>query len=780
MDGAIPFIPGTSPTNPGPLARFLPPVPEGVVTAWLSANVPRGAWVLDPFGAAPRLTIEAARAGYRVLVAANNPVARFLLELGANPPQERELRAALAELAASHKGEERIEPHIRALYQTECEKCKAIVMAEAFLWDRGAAAPFGRIYTCPSCGDSGEHPVNEADVARAMQSSSSSLHRARALERVAPRDDPDRSHAEEALETYLPRAVYALFTLINKLDSLPALHRPHLAALLLAAFDQANTLWQHPTARSRPRQLIVPARFRENNIWLALEEAVGLWAAPSASPLPFTLWPTQPPAQGGISLYEGRLKDLTKTLSQIKMQAVLAVLPRPNQAYWTLSALWAGWLWGRESSAALKSVLRRRRYDWAWHATALHAALSNLAQVLDVETPFLGLMGESEPGFLSAALISAAHSGFHLSGLALRADIGQAQILWKWRGITQPPGLVAEKEFTSQVQSLSQVAGQAYLRARGEPSSYTCLHAAALAALAQSYQISTAEENGPAETLGQVQSAFQQAFTFRGGFLRYGGSEHSLEVGQWWLRDEVGPYQAQMAEGVEPIDISKQIFPPLSDRVEIELVRFLQKKTGTTWKDLDVAVCQAFPGLFTPGHALLQACLDSYGEQDPPESGHWRLRMEDSPRARRADLAQMSELLVRIGETLGLAVELQPNSSRSDQVSLQQRVVWRGADGEAWYAFYLSASAVLGKYANGERYPSRYSLLVVPGGRAGLLAYKMRADPRLAKAFHQGWRFVKFRLIRRLAEDSRLTQETIDAQLALDPLSNSDPQMLLL
>ncbi|HKG54591.1 MAG TPA: hypothetical protein VKB04_10050, partial [Anaerolineales bacterium] len=55
------YIPGLSPVEPGPLARFTPPLEEGVVSAWLPLHTPAGSWVLDPFGFSPRLALEAAR-----------------------------------------------------------------------------------------------------------------------------------------------------------------------------------------------------------------------------------------------------------------------------------------------------------------------------------------------------------------------------------------------------------------------------------------------------------------------------------------------------------------------------------------------------------------------------------------------------------------------------------------------------------------------------------------------------------------------------------------------
>ncbi len=162
-----------------------------------------------------------------------------------------------------------------------------------------------------------ERPASAQDVARAGRFASGELHRARALERVTPLDDPDRGYVEEALAMYLPRSLYALVTLVNKLESFPPARRRCLAALLLAVFDQVNVLWPHPPARLRPRQLTTPPRFLEKNAWLALEAAIESWTSslsspePSSSgPIPLTIWPQLPPAAGGICIFEGRLKDL--------------------------------------------------------------------------------------------------------------------------------------------------------------------------------------------------------------------------------------------------------------------------------------------------------------------------------------------------------------------------------------------------------------------------------------------------------------------------------------
>ena len=103
-----------------------------------------GSWLLDPFGFSPWLPVEAARAGYRVLVTVNNPVTRFLLELQADPPAESDFKAALAELAASKRGDERLETHLQSLYITRCAQCGREIQASEFLWKAGEDAPYAR------------------------------------------------------------------------------------------------------------------------------------------------------------------------------------------------------------------------------------------------------------------------------------------------------------------------------------------------------------------------------------------------------------------------------------------------------------------------------------------------------------------------------------------------------------------------------------------------------------------------------------------------------------
>ncbi len=516
-----PFFSGSLPEAAGPLWRFLPPVPDGPAGAFLSTLKLPGAWVLDPFGASPRLVVEMARAGQRVLVAAGNPVSRFLLDLAAHPPKEADLRAALSDLAAARKEGQRLELHLQSMYLTRCINCGRELPAEAFVWE--GARQVERIYNC-SCGSGGEHPATPEDVERAAAwSRTETMHRSRALERVVALDDPDRPFAEEALNFYQPRAVYALDIIIHRLEALSASdeRRRCLTALVLWAADATNSLWPHLAERPRPKQLTFPGVFRENNAWLALESGIKAWASDNDR-LPLTLWPAEPPESGGICLFEGPFRALASELEEIPLKAVVGAIPRPNQAFWTLSALWSGWLWGRAAVAPFKAVLRRRRYDWQWHSEALRALFGSLSQSISPQTPFFALLAEAEPSFLSAVILAAQTAGLELGSLSVRGEQEALQIHWRKAEKPSHSKLPLDANFVRK--SMRET-----LNKQGKPVPYLRLHAAALAALAQKGMLRWSDDALPA-----LEKTIQQALTAH-EFIDL-ASRTNPENGSWALR----------------------------------------------------------------------------------------------------------------------------------------------------------------------------------------------------------------------------------------------------
>lgn len=754
---AQPYIPGLKPADPGPLSRFLPALEEGVISAWLSQqpfDTARGGtsnWLLDPFGFSPRLVLEAARSGFRVLVTANNPVTRFLLEMSAKPPAQTEFVAALADLGAVKKGEERLAAHLQSLYLTTCEKCDKQIQAQAFLWRKGESAPYARIYECQHCKDSGEKPVTDEDVERARKiAETDALHRSRAFEKVVALHDEDRFYAEEAISHYLPRPLYVLTTIINRLDNLnlTSERKRALTALLLLACDAGNTLWtaQRPAERPRPKQLSTPNQFREQNVWLMLERGLTLWSE-TGSPVACEAWPAKIPESGGILIFEGRLKGLADVVKkEIPIAAVIGSVPRPNQAFWTLSALWAGWLWGKDAVEPYKVALRRRRYDWAWNATALHATFNHLRDLLPDGVPFFGLLPEPEPAFLTSAFTAAEAAGFSLQSVALRTEHDPVQIIWK----NSPPA--KRKPGIEAGETLLRATIHDYLVERGEPASYFHIHAAGLIALTEAGGLKPPQVEFD-EALRKTNALFDLALKGDGRFIHYSGGE-SVDTGMWGLSPSTSAPStvAQGGEGRES----------LSDRVEMAIVNYLQKNPSVLYLEIEAELYPRFPGLLTPSKGLIYAVLNSYAEKD---SGSWRLRAEDLASARRDELKTMYALVETIGGRLGYATRREDKTLHWEENGLTTRT------------FQVMASALLGRALQNST-PAQRTVIVIPGGRAALAAYKEDRDPSLAAQMKKH-RLVKYRLLRSLLDMPILTRETFEEQIASDPVEKSAGQMMM-
>ena len=735
---AQPYIPGLKAADPGPLSRFIPPLEEGTISTWLSRHVSTGSWLLDPFGFAPQVAIEAARAGYRVLVTVNNPITKFLLEMAANPPSESDFNAALADLAVSKKGEERLENHLQSLYITTCEKCGHEVFAQAFLWRKDEDAPYARVYECKECGDAGERIVTPEDIERAKKiASTDTLHRSRAFERVASLDDEDRVYVEEAIQHYLPRPLYVLTTIINRLDSLnlTSERRRALIALILVACDSGNTLWDYPSERVRPKLLNIPNQFREHNLWMMLERGITLWTE-TASNVACEAWPNKIPESGGICIYEGRLKDLAHEVKkEIPISAVITALPRPNQAFWTLSALWAGWLWGRGAVEPYKIALRRRRYDWAWNATALNAVFAHLFDLLPLGTPFFGLLPEAEPAFLTTALTAADAAGFDLKSLALRTEHDPIQMVWE-------RGEQLHRESIEPKMDSIRSAVREHLSERGEPASYLHVHAAGLIALNEFHALKIKDQAFD-DALRKTQMTIETALRGDGELVHYSSGE-SVETGLWGLRGQ------SRAEN-------------LADRVEVAVVTFLQKNPDSIFLEIEDDLYPRFPGLLTPSKGMIYAVLNSYAEKN---GASWKLRTEDFSSARREELNKMAALIDSIGKRLKYKTRWQ------DKI-----LIWE-EKGKVIRVFSVLASALVGRAIAEISYPPEQTLLVIPGGRAALVAYKTQRDPALAEKL-KSYRLVKYRLLRALAEVPILTRETFEEQIASDPVEQIKGQMMM-
>ncbi len=779
MFNALAYLPGRTLASTPLLSRYLPSTPAGITQTWLAQHCQPGDWVLDPFGISPHQVIEIAHAGYRVLTTVNNPIDRFLLELYAHPPKEEALRASLADLASSFKDRERLEPHIRSLYQTHCPECGAETEAHYFIWDKAANIPILKFISCHACSTTGEKPTSSLDINKAKQFTTTSPYIFRALERVAPLYDPDRPYVQEALQTYTPRAVYALMTIINKLETFSAERQRLLGMLLLHVLDETNVLWTYPATRGRPKHFVIPTKFREKNVWFALEEAIEvcriLFPTQTAHhDLELTYWPALPSSHHGVCLFKGRIRDLAMQLKSqqalpFDITTVTTTLPRPNLVYWTLSALWSGWLWGREASVQMKRVIRRRRFGKSLYAMAVYSALKYAGMLCAQRIPYYCLMPETDIGYIHATLTSACKTGLEIRGVAFHPHRKVALFHFA-QGRKRSASTSTEEVREKDVHDILRSGIKQFLREIGEPAYYTQIHLAGLLALLNSPQGAQSLDDHPSKAWYQSNMLIKNVLLESLGKELISQKERQLLTSLWWLSQP----------------ISTQL--PLADRVERKIFSLLQENEKIDFPTLDSQLCNTFRGLFTPSQEIILQCLESYAQVDPEFPNLWSLNPANRAENRKKDEDELVHLITLLGHQLGLEV------SRTEFPPLEEihPILWRQPEkNEVLFAFFLTTSAALFAMITAWEHfiktnsslkvsPHLIKVIVVPGSRAQLILFKISQNFILQSHLQKGWKFLKFRKLRSLVADTQLTLQNFIEALDLDPLSNIDPQLQLL
>ena len=725
-----------------PFERYLPLLAPGVVKQWFGHHAKPGEWVLEPIGASPAAVLELGETGARVLVAVNNPVTAFEISLLARAPAKSELEAMLGELSVQKKGGERLGSHIKNLYLSRCASCGSEVTVESFIWRKGESVPRAKNYHCPACGDEGEHPVVDSDLERlTAPERADKLHRAMALEKVPQGTRSARENLEELLYLYSPRPLYALFTLINKVEgmSLTTAKRALLDALLLSALDAGHSLWPAGEGTERPRVVNIPGEYFEHNLWLSMEKAVDLWSR-RKKPVPLTRWPETPKANG-ICLFQGRMRDLLQQKSGVTPDSVVCVIPRPSQVFWSLSTLWTSWLWGKEQAVNFKNVLERQRFDWYWHANALQSALAPAARMVKPESKVFTLLPEPAPGFVSAAIEAGCTSSLQLSGLGWKDEQQPIQMEW----ITRPGGSEAKKVNLHRIihEAIHDCLGEI-----GEPCRYLKLYTAVNQVLAENDAFPTSIPQLTYETASAIHGEIAKVFSDRKFLRRLVNSAQDVESGYWWLTQPEG-CQASLA-----------------DRVETEIVAWLQKGEPINANDLQRTMNARFPGFLTPPADLLLQCLKAYADFDVNRQ-LWKLRSNEEVEKRQQDLGESRELLADLATRIGLTAEGENPILWSEPAQPDQAV----------YRLYLSSSASISRISK-EEAGGEQSVFLFPGSRSALLRFKIDRDPFLRETVSKGWHFLKFRALRELARRKDISRDLWDLFIDSDPISQEDATQL--
>jgi hypothetical protein len=728
---ALAYLPPKDGHCPSPLDRFLPPLPQAVITAWLQEHTKPGDLVIDPLGSNPILALEAASVGRKVLFARNNPILWLILEVLATSPTEKEITTAVSKLLLSRQGGVTLEDQLKAIYGSRCFDCGEPVQPIGFVWNEAEDTPTHKVYQCSACGAEGEKPVSDEDIQSLRQLGNTGLQQTRAFQRAATEDDYERQSIKSALDCYLPRSIFTLMLLVNRLDRLEVEkeERRLLQAILVGIFDDGNSLWHWPPRDHRHLQLSVPTRTLEKNLLLSLESAYIKWRSPFEQ-IAVSYYPQMPTTEGGVCLYQRRLADQEKFLSDLTPQACVTVFPRPNQAFWTLSALWSGWLWRRNGLAPMRGALARRRYDWYWFAQAVRSTMDSIGKKLSDDSSVFSLFPEATANFYLGLSCGMNTAGFHLEGYAYRSSEEMIQNQW----------LPDAKRLASENPDIRSLIRD-FLNDRGEPANFNELLMCVISEFFIFGAIAREIEQIDEGLFKQIQENLtaqlrDEHFTITYPTSQSGGSK-------WWLVD------------------TREVKKPLAERVEQFISSNLRASSEITLHELEKQTCQEFKGKLTPAHELIRAVIDSYTDFANTAGEKIRLREEESESQRISDLSEANEILIKNGKAFGFDIT----------ESEINRIEWQDENQEVVYRFFIRSSCdIMEQVLKTPEEDKIHNVFVLPGSRSRLIAYRLREDPRLTSVLTGGWHFMKFRHLRRLAAMESLTLEVWENLLDGDPL----------
>ena len=396
----------------GPVLRFQPYFPARLVRFSENPSQKSIEYVLDPIGGSPQLLVDLVRAGHRVLATVPNPVDRLLLQYTLDPPQPEIVRSVIAEFTKMRIEGVRLEKHLQAMMSTDCGKCGKQVAVDRYIWNDDTNTLIQKIYNCP-CGYGGEFQVDEKDLALANKwARSDGLYRSAIISLFKPIDRVDVDDISEYLKIYSPRSLHAIDLLVNRIregfESEEQINCAKLMVVFMA--DRCSGMWNLAESVYRPKMVQCPPKRIETNLWGAFIEVFQSLLEPREQRTVYQ-YPDQPEGSG-LVLFAGSYKKWLSNDPHFPIMDVIAVLPRPSQAYWILSAIWARWIMGTDVREEYLAILRRKRFDWAWYGEVLETLIARIVKSTDTKAPLTLFIPEAESDFLLVVVYALTHAGF--------------------------------------------------------------------------------------------------------------------------------------------------------------------------------------------------------------------------------------------------------------------------------------------------------------------------------------------------------------------------------
>lgn len=781
---AEPFFPdGTPPASPLWSEEdhpWSPALVEHILTRYSAI----GDLVLDPIAGQPVLAHAAEATQRRILLSHFSPASVVALRAAAAPPRPALLDAAFAKIADAPRRGRTLADYLRSWYETVCPDCAQTIGADYFVWDQASGEPVLKGYRCPHCQSAGQAPTDLADGELAAGLELRGAAYWGLLSRLVAPGDPLTALARSLIDLYTPRTILAISELVTATEQrlTEPEERQVALALVLHAMQRCISLRDKPVdetaagALALPGQLQVPQRFVEHNAWQAFEHAYrtlrsrprpSLHTAADAQAL------MGPAGPGSVLFLSVGVQSLGQHLGETRAALIFTSPPRLSPATYALNFLWSGWLFGRKVAEPLKPTLEVRTATWDWYTRVLGIAMRSLRRLLQPDGHLVMAFSGPSTRLAWAVMVAASQAGLRLASQATQVSLlaPDDPTLWRLVFAVAParPTLSSGNAsgLAGSLRTAAHEAAQDLVAARGEPVPMGLVETATAVRWAA---------DGLLARLSHHEEASQRPLSFLAQHFRLALSADSPPAG---LRLH------EVADGAAPAQWAPEqpvAAPPLADRVE----RFVAERlaAGNLPKDEVVAAVYAvLPGWQTPDAALIDACIASYATT---EEGLCRLRDEDRPERRARAGGEILLRLHALGRRLGYAVwvaqveqaavlglvPMSDGGPPDEHAWAPAGLVWHER-GRPAYAFAISSHASLHPWLS----PPPQNLancprcVVLPGGRAGLLTFKLQRTPAWRELLAEaGWEFVKFRHMRQLSVQPDLTLAGFRARIGLDPI----------
>lgn len=644
---------------------------------------------------------------------------------------------------------------------------------------------------------------------------------------------------DEILELFTPRNLYALQTIVNKIDAdirdpaMLAVFRLALASCLLPASRLNGYPGRVASLRISGGRVRQPAsRFqREVNVWRLFEAAVRDVRTALAA-LGRDRRPVRFAASledlGGVSAanvlwIRCRPAVVGQYLPPDGIDLVLGSVSDPaNVDELSFEYLATAWLLGREAAETLRLEPLfgggPARSDGT-EATALRHAVASAAAALKPDGWFSVVVEGDDPERVMAVALAGAAAGLRLvdvihresrragDGVTLHMRRPSAEDRLRAAMQPQPLRLGAEEghlTYPELAEAIDRATGD-LLRSRGEPAGLMRLAAAVLMELERSgllARLATSRAGNGSEAAERADPDLDERME-RGPVallsmllreeLERGDHPTLVRMGDperpmWWLREP------ELAEA------------PLADRVEWSTYSILSTAGRLDEASFLERIYALFPGLEAPDEELVRACLAAYASVG--ERGE--LRTDEDLGLRLHDHARIIGMLVDYGHRLGLRawVSRREHDRPYAGTTLYERLhederraylplVVRapaevlGAVDALWYrrgrlAFLFEVEwtaqmgeAVLRRGRQIDPTDQQARFFVFPAERTELVRLKLERSPWLrSEVERQNWHFLKWQHFEALFRREGAGMERLEPILGLDPLIEHGGQQL--